>query len=358
MNPSMFSWVVSVYAGSAAVSGFTAAFFLDRFDRKKSLLITYAGFIIGTFICSIAPNYWVLLFARIFTGIFGGIMGAQILAIVSDIIPYERRGYAMGIIMASFSVASIVGVPIALYLANTFNWHVPFLGICAIGIPVWIFAFFAIPPINSHLNAQKNNKLIFSVIVKNPSQYYALIMMIIMMTGHFMIVPYVADFLVGNAGVKETDLFWIYLVGGAVTLFTTPLIGKLSDRVGKSKIFITFLLLTFIPVLLITNLHHSEFWVVILVLTLFFIFSSGRFTPAQALISETVESSHRGSFMSILSATQQFGAAIGSLLSGFFLTKSLNGEIQNFALTGIVCILISSCTLFFIGKINPLSKQP
>ena len=356
MNPSMFSWVVASYALSAAISGFAAAFFLDRYDRKKSLMFTYAGFIVGTFFCSIAPNYWFLVFARIFTGIFGGIMGAQILAIVSDIIPYERRGQAMGIIMASFSVASIVGVPIALFLANNFNWQVPFLAICAIGIPVWILAYFVIPPINSHLKKDRNTTLIFKVIMQNPSQYFALIMRIILMMGHFMIVPNVADFLVTNAGLNEKNLFWVYLVGGAITLITTPLIGRLADKVGKAPVFVIFVLLTFIPVVLITNLGKNELWVVLVVTASFFIFSSGRFTPAQALISETVEPSHRGSFMSILSSMQQLGAGIGAFIAGTILYKTDNGETQNFSLVGIVCILISACSLFFIKKIKPLKR--
>jgi predicted MFS family arabinose efflux permease len=88
INPRQFSLLVGAYTLSAAVSGFAAAFFVDKFDRKKFLLFAYGGFLIGTLFCGIAPNYPLLLMARIFAGLFGGMIGAQVLSIISDIFPY------------------------------------------------------------------------------------------------------------------------------------------------------------------------------------------------------------------------------------------------------------------------------
>ncbi|MCP2936250.1 MFS transporter, partial [Salmonella enterica subsp. enterica serovar Typhimurium] len=100
----------------AAVSGFVAAFYVDGFDRRKVLLFGYSGFIIGTIACGFAPNYGFLLAFRLLAGLFGGLIGAQVLSIISDIYSYERRGRAMGAIMSAFAVASTLGIPLALYL--------------------------------------------------------------------------------------------------------------------------------------------------------------------------------------------------------------------------------------------------
>ena len=76
ISPLQFSFIVSAYTISAGVSGFLAAFFVDNFDRKKILLSAYILFLIGTIACGVAPTFYLLLFARVFAGIFGGLIGA------------------------------------------------------------------------------------------------------------------------------------------------------------------------------------------------------------------------------------------------------------------------------------------
>ena len=136
ISPREFSYLVSAYTLSAAGSGFLAAFFVDRYDRKKLLLFAYLGFLVGTFFCGIAPSFEALLLARLVAGIFGGMIGAQVLSIVADIFPYEERGKAMGAVMSAFSVASTLGIPFSLYIANLLSWHAPFLFIATLGLVI------------------------------------------------------------------------------------------------------------------------------------------------------------------------------------------------------------------------------
>src|SRR5579871_4184904 len=126
IDASHFGWVVSAYAFSAGISGILAAGFADRFDRKKMLLFFYTGFILGTVLCGIAPNYQFLLMARIVTGLFGGVMASINMAIIADLFPLERRGRVMGYVQMAFAVSQAVGIPIGLFLANNYGWHTPF----------------------------------------------------------------------------------------------------------------------------------------------------------------------------------------------------------------------------------------
>jgi MFS transporter, DHA1 family, inner membrane transport protein len=357
--PHQFGIIVSAYTITAGCSGIIASFYLDRFDRKKTLLITYAGLITGTFLCSISITYESLVLSRIFTGIFGGILGAQVFAIVADVIPFERRGRAMGIIMAAFSVASVVGVPLGMLISSLYNWQTTFMCIACAGIPIWFLAFRLIPPIRTHLENRKKESPLqtLAYIFSGPNQRYALALMITMMLGHFMLVPNVAIYMVRNVGIERDQLLWIYLIGGLVTLQTNPFIGKLADRHGKQRIAIIFILLTCIPILLITNLAPSPLWIVILVTSMFFAFSSGRFGPAQALISETVDPAHRGAFMSFISAMQHMGAGIASLAAGFIMgITEEEVALVNFNIVGYTAIAISLVTLIFVQKINLAKK--
>src|SRR5690349_2974374 len=139
ITPSQFGIVVSAYALSAGASGLLAAGFADKFDRKKLLLFFYAGFIIGTFLCGIAPDYNFLLIARIITGIFGGVIGSICFAIITDLFPMQTRGRVMGFAQMGFAASQILGIPIGLYLANGLGWHSPFLMIVGVSILAGIF---------------------------------------------------------------------------------------------------------------------------------------------------------------------------------------------------------------------------
>src|SRR4051794_12106079 len=74
LKPPQFGFAVSAYAFSAGISGLLTAGFADKFDRKKLLLFFYTGFILGTLCCGLANSYFLLITARIITGIFGGVI--------------------------------------------------------------------------------------------------------------------------------------------------------------------------------------------------------------------------------------------------------------------------------------------
>ena len=91
INPSQFGYLVAVYGFAAAVAGMLAAWFIDRFDRKPTLLVLYGGLTAATLLCAAAaPTYGWLLAARAAAGAFGGIMAAFILVIIGDTFPENR----------------------------------------------------------------------------------------------------------------------------------------------------------------------------------------------------------------------------------------------------------------------------
>src|SRR5499425_2058036 len=118
IGPQRFGEVVSAYAFSAGTSGFLAAGFADRFDRKRFLLFFYSGFIAGTMLCALAPNYPLLLAARIVTGLFGGVIGSIVLAIATDLFPLQMRGRVMGVVQTAFAASQVLGIPFGIFLAN------------------------------------------------------------------------------------------------------------------------------------------------------------------------------------------------------------------------------------------------
>ena len=216
ISTQQFSLIVSAYSYAAFASGIIAAFVIDNFDRKKSLLFGYTGFIIGTFLCGIAPDYKFLIGARIIAGLFGGLIGAQVLSIVADTFAYEKRGRAMGILMAAFSVASVLGIPISLYIANFFTWHAPFIMVAVIGVVLIPLCLKFIPPMTSHLNSREKLKPAtgFLIVFSRKSSLVALGLTAVMVFGHFIVVPFINPFMEFNVGFTKEQIPLTYVVGG------------------------------------------------------------------------------------------------------------------------------------------------
>ncbi|HAD14915.1 MAG TPA: MFS transporter, partial [Saprospirales bacterium] len=284
--------------------------------------------------------------------------GAQVLAIVADTFAYERRAMAMGTLMTAFSLASVAGVPAGLWLAATFSWHVPFLAIGLLGIAVLVLISFAVPHMNKHIVEKPVDQKPFQVlsdIFNTPNQMRALSFSIVLMLGHFMIIPFITPALVGNAGFSQDHIFLIYFVGGLLTLFSAPFAGRLADRRGKYPVFVWFALLSLIPVWLITNLQPVPLWVILTISGLFFIFINGRMIPTQALVSSVVHPQKRGGFMSINSSMQQLATGLSALISGAIVSKASDGQILHYNWVGYLSIGLILVSIWLAGRVKPIS---
>lgn len=356
-----FSLLVAAYTFSAGISGFFAAFFVDRFDRKKVLLFAYAGFLLGTLCCALAPTYIFLLLSRIVAGSFGGLISAQVLSIVADLIPYERRGMAMGMIMAAFSVASVFGVPFGLYVANIFHWHAPFWFVVVLGALLTPLIARYLPAMNVHLLRSREVRVhpmqLIRDICKDKDQLLALSLSACLMLGHFLIIPFLNPFLEFNMGFSKTQTPIVYMVGGTLTLFSSPLIGRLADRFGKHRIFVILVILAVFPIAFITNMPSVPFVLVLCVTGFWFVVSSGRSIPAQAMISNVVPTERRGSFMSFNSSIQQLFVGFASVISGMIVVTAPDHSILHYEVTGYVSMVIILFSIVIIRRLHTRLKQ-
>lgn len=360
LNPQQFSFLVSAYSLSAGITGFLAAFFVDRFARKTVLLSAYTGFVIGTIACGIAPTYGLLIAARIIAGLFGGIIGAQVLSIVSDVFNYERRAQAMGIVMTAFSVASVIGVPAGLYLATEISWHAPFLVVGILGVIVVALIFRFVPILDGHLLRNETRPHPFTVIttiLQTPNQLRALWLTTTIMVGHFSIIPFIAPYMVANVGFGENQLYLIYLVGGAATIFTAPIVGKIADRRGKLPVFIVFAVLSLLPIYLITSMPSASLPYVLFVSAIFFIFSNGRLIPTQAMTSSVVLPQQRGGFMSINSSLQLLMQGVATYGAGLIIQKTPTGQLVHYEWVGYLSMIAIFCSIFIARTVRPVDTN-
>ena len=344
ISPKQFSFLVAAYPITAFFSGFAAAFFVDRHDRKKVLVFAYIGFLIGTLACGTAATYGLLLASRILTGLFGGLIGAQVLSIVADLFGYERRGAAMGAVMSSFAIASTLGVPLALYLSDIFSWHAPFIFVVSLGIVVVLLVINYIPSMNSHVMEKDDTRHRFHVllnVLESRQQSLALVFSALVMMGHFLIIPFINPYLEFNKNYSNDITPLIYFFGGIASFCAAIVLGKVSDKVGKLKVFSWSVFLSFAMVWIITNLPSLlPFSIVLLFFAIWFVVATGRAVTAQAMISNVVKQEQRGSFMTLNSSVQQLGTGAASLIAGFIVTKDSAGKLYRYEWVGYISIVV------------------
>jgi predicted MFS family arabinose efflux permease len=350
-----FGVAVSAYAFSAGLSGILAAGFADRFDRKRLLLFFYAGFTLGTLLCALAPNYHVLLLGRIVTGLFGGVIGSVVLAIVTDLFALHLRGRVMGFVQTAFAASQVLGIPAGLFLANHWNWHVAFAAIVGLAIAAMAAIAFVMQPVDGHLRLKQDHNPFHHLIatVTQPRYTLAFLVTTLLATGGFMLMPFGSAFTVHNLGIDIVHLPTIYLVTGLFTIAIGPLVGRASDAFGKYPTFVFGCLMSAIMVLVYTHLGHVTLVTAIVVNVLMFVGIFSRMIPSQALMSAIPDPSQRGSFSAISASVQQLSGGLGSVFAAAIISANPDGTLVHFDRIGYVVVgttLLSMIAMYFVQR--------
>ncbi|WP_334005774.1 MFS transporter [Burkholderia gladioli] len=355
ITPAQFALAVSAYSLCSGLSGLFAATYIDRFDRRRLLQATYALFALSNLACALAGNFHLLLLARAFAGLTGGVLGAIVMAIVSDVIPVARRGAATGVIMTAFSMAAIGGVPAGVLLGAHFSWSAPFLLLVVLSVAIWLAGTRVVPPLAEHVGQPTPLSRIlpqlFSLL-SLPRHLKAFALTFVMMSGHMLVIPFISPMLVANHGVQPQQLSWLYMAGGAATLLTSRWIGRLSDRYGKRQMFRVTAVVSMLPVLLVTHLPAMPFVVLIAFFGFFMVAMSGRMVPMQALLTTVPEPARRGAFLSANSAVQALGMGIGAWVGGLLLANGPNGTIVGYGSNGWLAVVMTLITIVWVAHVK------
>ena len=364
------------YTGAAGLSGLAGAFFLDRFDRRRALLVSMLGLSIATALGGLAVDLPTLLAARVVAGLFGGPATSVALAIIADVVPPERRGRALGTVMTAFSVASVLGEPNGLSLADLGGWRMPFFGVALLGLAALAFAYVRLPSLRLHLDAAggpaRSRLAGLGALLANPIVLLSFGLTALAMTGGFILIPTIAAYLDANLAYPKAMLKLLYFAGGLVTIFTVRWVGRLVDRLGS------FVVGTLGTVMLCTVTWTAFVWysradadalvgalrggpldvlvhvggaslplgavLPMMVLFVGFMFSSSfRNVAYNTLTTKVPRPQERAAFMSVQSAVQHFASAGGALLSSVLLTDAADGTLSGMSTVAYSSIALASC---------------
>ncbi len=355
-----FGLLVASYSFSAAFSGLLAATFIDRFERKALLLLTFTLFGLATLACGLAPGYMTLMIARGLAGAFGGVLGALVQTMVGDVIPFSRRAKASGIVSAAFSFSTVAGVPLSLWLASYFQWRAPFFFIVVLTAIFMVVAWRVLPELRHHLSQEKLAhpfSAMFAV-MRDANHWHAMTLSAMIIFSGFTVIPYLTVYAVNNILVSQHDIAYIYLVGGAATLVTARVIGQWADSSGKVKVYRLVAFASMVPLIAVTHIQTASLTLWIICTTLFFVLVSGRFIPAMAIITSAAQPKLRGTFMSLNATVQSLAMGLAASLSGFMITQQSSGYVEGYQNVGYVAITANLLAIWYVSRIKMHDAHP
>ncbi len=343
------------YTAAAAVSGIVAASFLDRFDRRSALICAVLGLVVATALGGFASGLWSLIAARVLAGAFGGPATSVALAIVADVVPPERRGRAMGLVMSAFSVASVLGVPMGLKLASMGGWRLPFFAVAGLGLVVAFLGIPLLPSLRGHLQHGRAASLGMFSLLTRPVVALSLLATVISMSGHFAIIPNLSAYVQFNLGYPREQLGWLYMAGGFVSFASLRVAGRVTDRFGPAR-SAAFGSLLYVITLYVGFIEPLAAVPIMAIFVGFMITGSFRFVPMQALSSRVPHPSERARFMSLQSCVQHMASATGAFIASQILStapdKSLVGMDVVAMFTATLALLLPFMLAVVESRVN------
>ena len=355
LSVSQFGLLVSSYTLAAGASGLLAALFIDRFERKSLFLVLYGLFGLSTLACGLAQSYEALLVARTLAGIFGGIQSGLVHTMVADLVPFERRGKAMGILMTAFSASTVMGVPLGLLIADQWNWHVPFVVIAGASAVLVVLGQRLLPVMNTHLKQAGERPSVWAglmQVVKVRNHLTAYSMTFCLLFAGFSVIPYITLYMTNNAGMTTQQVPLMYLLGGLATLVSAPWIGRMADQAGKLVTLRRITLLSVLPLMGITVSAGLPVWALMVICTAFFVLVSGRMIPGMALASSAANPAVRGAYMTLNSAVQSSAMALASLLGGHVVVNQADGTLGNYWVCAFIALGMNALALLAASRVK------
>jgi predicted MFS family arabinose efflux permease len=350
---SSLGYIGGAYTAAAAVSGVIGSFFLDRFDRRRALGVALLGLVAGTALGGFARGFRSLLFARVIAGAFGGPATSLSFSVIADVVPPERRGKAMGAVMAAFSAASVLGVPAGLELARRGGWRLPFLAVAGLGLAITAAVVWLLPPLKLHLagRAADWQEPSLGELFRRNEVLLSYAMTAVVMMGGFVIIPYLSPYVQYNLGFPRKHLGTLYMAGGVVSFFTTRYGGRLVDRYGSLAVGSAGA-----AALLIVQL----FYLVVVspavpIIAYFMLLMLGfglRNVAYNTLTTKVPTMRERARFLSFQSAVQHAASATGAFLAARILRELPNGNLVGMDRVGIIAMVLTAIVPFMLWNVE------
>ena len=173
--------------------------------------------------------------------------------------------------------------------------------------------------------------------------------------GGFMMMPFGSAFAINNVKITQNQLPLLFMVTGLSSLISMPLIGRMSSKGNKLRIFIVATVLAIIIVNIYAHYSETPFWIVLITNVCMMVSIMSRIIPASVLTSAIPETHDRGAYMSVNSSLQQMAGGFGAMLGGFIIfQKDKFSPLEHYDTLAMVASAIMLITIYLVYRVNNL----
>lgn len=276
--------LVTGYALGVVIGAPILAIATASLPRKPVLVGLAMLFVIGNLLCALAPSYWMLMAARVFTAFGHGAFFGIGSVVAASLVPQNKRASAIALMFAGLTLANILGVPGGTALGEAFGWRSTFYAVVVIGIAA-VIAIVALVPSTVATQQGEGGVVQELRVLRKLQVWLAMLISALSAASLFAVFTYIKPILTDVSGMPTSDVTWVLLLFGGGMTIGNIIGGKLADWKLMPTVIGTLVLVVAMHVLF-AQLAGSAFIAVLL------IFFWGMFTfiivpPLQLRIVET-----------------------------------------------------------------------
>ncbi len=227
------------------------------------------------------------------------------------------------------------------------------------GVIIAILIAIKLQPLTKHLALQQDKSAFKHILhtVAKKDYRVGFTATSLMSIGGFMMMPFGSAFAINNLHITQHQLPLLFMVAGLSTLIIMPIVGKISDKIDKFKIFTFASALMIVMVLIYTNLSTTPLLVVIGLNVLMMAGIMSRMIPSQALITGIPDMQDRGAFMSINSSLQQIAGGIAAAVAGMIVVqKNKFSPLEHYNTLGYIIVCITILSVYLLSRVSVIVK--
>lgn len=221
-------WLVSGYAIGIAIGGPALAVLTKKMNRKLLVILLGLGFTLGQALCALAPNFELLLLARVFVSVLHGTYFGIAFVIATSIVPPDRRGFAMALILSGLTVSNVLGVPGGTAIGTALGWRATFWAVGLLGLLASL-VIAAVLPARAGESASKGSFRREFAALGRQQVFLGFTIAILVMVGQYSLFTYIAPLLLTVTHLPVEAIPAILLLYGAGSTIGVFIGGRLAD---------------------------------------------------------------------------------------------------------------------------------
>jgi len=320
-------YALGVAAGAPLLAALTA-----RLERRNALLLLLGLFILGNALCAVAPNYGVLMVARVVAAFCHGSFFGIGAVVASHVVPRGQAARAIALMFTGLTLANVLGVPFGTFLGQWAGWRSTFMAVTGLGVVAAIAVWRLVPSLPDLPSPQMKREL---GVLRKPQVLLALSMTVLGFGGVFTVFTYIAPILQQVSHVSVGATGWVLILFGVGTTIGNMLGGRLADWRLMPSLIGVLVLLSLIMLAFAWTMHNTVAAVVTV-----FVWGVAAFATVPPLqmrvVQQASEGPHLASTLNI--AAFNLGNAIGAFIGGSMIGMGLG--LPSVSVAGAVVALL------------------